>query len=260
VGVRYRFALVDGGSITGTVVSAGETEIVVTDARGLETTLPRARVASFSPVTGAFDRTDPNATRLLLFPTARSLPAGAGRFGTYTVFPTVAYGVTNALDVSLGATIPVEGFGVLNLNAKATPIETDAFSAAVGASALLPYGEDAGGVGGTFYGALTFGTPEQAFTVGGVGVYGGDDPGDLEVGAGGALMVGFERQLSEGVKFLTENYVGLADSEIGLLASAGVRFFGDNLSADIAPILAAGDGEVTFFPIPYFSFSYSFGR
>ncbi len=259
LGQRYRVVLVDGTLVGGTLVAATATDITLESAAGVRTTIPRIQIRSMVLVTGAFSRTDPNATRLLLFPTARSLKAGAGRFGTYTVFPTVAVGVTNNVDVSFGSSLPVEGYLITNLNLKVTPVRTEKLNIAVGGSALVPIGEGTDGVGGTFYGVVTVGTSEQAFTVGGVGVYATNFE-DAEVGDGGALVLGFEKQLSNNVKFLTENYLGFSSEVTGALLSAGVRFFGDNLSADIAPVLAIGEGEVTFVPIPYFTFSYAFGQ
>ncbi len=261
-GARYRVVLVDGTTFTGTLVSATDAEIVIEDARGLRTTIPRAQIASLTPSGAGFWRGDPNATRLLLFPTARSLRAGTGRFGTYTIFPTVAYGLTNQVDVSAGSTIPVENFFVANLNAKVTAFQTEGFSVAVGASALIPIGDESGDFGGTFYGVVTVGPPEQAFTIGGLGAYynAENDDADFQIGKGGALVLGFEKQVSNSVKVLTENYIGFSESDTGALLSAGVRFFGERLSADIAPVLAIGGGEVQFSPIPYFTFSYAFGR
>ncbi len=260
VGARYRVILTDGTVLTGTLTSATAAEIVLESDSGLRTTIPRAQIRELDPFMGGFLRGDPNPTRLLFFPTARSLSAGTGRFGTYFIFPTVAYGLTDNVDVSVGATIPIEGAGVLNLNGKVTPVQTETFSFAVGASALVVYGDSEGSVGGTFYGVATIGTPEQAFTIGGLGVYAKVEDEDLDVADGGALVLGFEKQLSNNVKFLTENYIGFGGGEMGALLSAGVRFFGERLSADIAPVVAIGGGEVQFIPIPYFTFSYSFGR
>lgn len=260
VGARYRVVLTGGTVMVGTLVSATETEVVLEDERGLRTTIPRVQITTLEAFSSGFYRADPNATRLLLFPTARSLPAGTGRFGTYIVFPTVAYGVTDNFDVSLGSTIPIDGVTIMNLNGKLTAYQTARMSFAVGGSAVLPLGADAGGIGGTFYGVATFGPSEQAFTIGGIGVYATDFDDDTEIGDGGALVLGFEKQVSNHVKFLTENYVGISDGVQGALLSAGVRFFGERLSADIAPVLAIGDGDATFSPVPYFTFSYAFGR
>lgn len=259
IGQRYRVVLVDGTIVAGTLVAVTATDITLESAAGVRTTIPRAQIRAMVLATGAFNRRDPNDTRLLLFPTARSLKAGAGRFGTYTVFPTVAVGVTNNIDVSLGSSLPVDGYLITNLNLKVTPIRSERLNVAVGGSALVPIGEGTDGVGGTFYGVVTVGTSEQAFTVGGVGVYATNFE-EAEVGDGGALVLGFEKQVSNNVKLLTENYLVFSSELNGALLSAGVRFFGDQLSADIAPVLIISDEDVTFLPIPYFSFSYSFGR
>lgn len=259
VGARYRVVLTDGTVFVGTVVSASAEAVVIEDERGLSTTIPRARISSLTLFEGGFVRSDPNATRLFLFPTARSLERGAGRFGTYFIFPTLAYGVTNNFDVSVASSIPFDGVTIINLNAKLTPYQRDRLSVAVGGSALIPFGTGADGLGGTFYGVVTYGTSEQAFTVGGVGFYATNFE-DAMVGDGGALVLGFEKQLSNHVKFMTENYLGISSEVDGGVLSAGVRFFGERLSADIAPFIVFGDGEVEFSPVPYFTFSYAFGR
>lgn len=261
IGGRYRVTLVDGTLITGTLVAATATEVIFESTGGIRTTIPRSQIRSMVLATGAFMRGDPNSTRLLLFPTARSLEAGTGRFGTYFIFPTIAYGATDWLDFSAGSTIPIEDFFLINLNVKATPIQTERMSLAVGASALIPLLDDEDGMGGTFYGMGTFGTPEQAFTIGALGVYGTSfEDDDFLVADGGALVLGFEKQVSNSVKFMTENYVIISDGVEGAILSAGVRFFGEKLSADIAPFVAVGDGDVQFSPVPYFTFSYAFGR
>lgn len=258
-GMRYRIVLTDGAQLTGTLVSANTEEIVLEDERGLRTTIPRGRIRSFEPLASRFAHRDPNSTRLLLFPTARSLKAGTGRFGTYTILPTVAVGATDWLDFSIGGTLPFESVMLINLNGKVTPYQTERMSFAVGASALVPLGADAGGVGGTFYGVATFGTPESAFTIGGLGAYVTNFE-DTRVGSGGALVLGYEHQVSNKVKLMTENYIGISEGVEGALLAAGVRFFGDRLSADIAPFVLIGDGDAWVSPIPYFTFSYAFGH
>ena len=58
-------------------------------------------------------------------------------------------------------------------------------------------------------------------------------------------MVGGERQVRRQLKFVTENTSG---TERRSCPSAGVRFFGERLSADLAVGCAVGAGELYVFP------------
>ena len=76
-----------------------------------------------------------------------------------------------------------------------------------------------------------------------------------------ALMLGLEQQVSNSIKFISENYL-IPQSGAGLIVSGGIRFFGDRLAADLAlvtasEILSEGGG----FPfVPWLGFAYNYGR
>ena len=72
-------------------------------------------------------------------------------------------------------------------------------------------------------------------------------------GRAGVVMVGGERQVRRNLKVMTENYVWKGGN--GLL-SAGVRFFGERLSADLAVGFPVGADE--FFAFPIVNFVYQF--
>lgn len=228
-------------------------------------------------------RLDPNGTRLFLSPTARTMPQGQGRFSDYMVFfPSVAYGFTDRIDASVGVSIlPFSQSQLLSLNVKAQVFESERTALAVGNLFATPIGEGfADGFGGTIYGLGTFGSARRSVTVGTYFSYAGVDTefldedcdGDVctvessgfEAGfADGVLfMLGGETQLSNSVKLISENYVGVGDGETGGIISGGVRFFGDNLAVDLAFFRPVGEGvEWDGFPfVPYVSFAYNFGR
>jgi len=265
-----RVILVDGTVITGTIVDESADPVVVIGANGVEQRIPRARIDEITDLLqGRFTRYDPARTRLFFSPTARSLGSGVKRFSAYYLFPSLAVGVNDRIDISGGATIPFvssdsEAFVLLNANAKVTLTESDGLATAVGGSALVPLasGEDIPGIGGTFYGIVTIGNDASAITLGAYGFY-VTDFGDIsEVGNGTALMVGLEKQISDRFKLVSENYVFVAldDDVDGTLFGSltGVRFFGDKLAADIAVALGVADGEFSTIPIPYLGLSYTF--
>jgi hypothetical protein len=66
-------------------------------------------------------------------------------------------------------------------------------------------------------------------------------------------MVGGEHQVRRNLKLITENYIWKRGNGV---ASAGVRFFGERLSADLALGIPIGTDE--FFAFPVLNFLYRF--
>lgn len=264
-----RVILVDGTVITGMIVDESADPVVVIGANGVEQRIPRSRVAEITDLLqGRFTRYDPARTRLFFSPTARSLGSGVKRFSAYYLFPSIAAGINDRVDLSVGATVPFissdsEAVVVLNANGKVTLTESDGLATAVGGSALVPLasGEDIPGIGGTFYGLVTIGNEASAVTLGAYGFY-VTDFDDSDIGNGTALMVGLEKQLSDRFKLVSENYLLIPIDEdvdgVAFGSLTGVRFFGDKLAADIAVALVASDGEFATIPIPYLGLSYTF--
>ncbi len=109
------------------------------------------------------------------------------------------------------------------------------------------------------YSAFSVGDPLGALTFGAALPFSGD--ADLEDFV--ALLFGGEKQLSNNVKLLTENWLLLGDdNENLLLFSAGIRFIGDRLTVGLGfftfeEFIDEGEG----FPvIPWLDFSLSFGK
>jgi hypothetical protein len=116
------------------------------------------------------------------------------------------------------------------------------------------------GAAGLLYGSGTFGSPERAVTLG-VGFAfvgeGLEDEDDLEISDTPVLLIGGELQVSNSLKLLTENYVGPALDEAALL-SAGVRFFGEHLAADLGLFTSPAAWDADGFPfIPWVGFVYN---
>ena len=258
-----RVVLVDGTVLVGTVADETADPLVVITRDGVEQRVARARVREVAPlIRGRFYRLDPNRTRLFVTPTARTLGRGNGRLSTFFyIFPNLAYGVHDRIDLSAGAFFAFGGggFALLNGNAKAQLLRTDAVQVAVGANAFLPVGSDVdGGVGGSFYGLATFGNEITAGTVGVLGLYGGDfTEGDFSVADGAVLLGGAEHQLTNGLKLLVEAGVPVGEGSSGVVAAPGVRLFGDQFAVDLYGVIGVADGEAGGFA-PIVNFSYNF--
>jgi hypothetical protein len=198
---------------------------------------------------GEFQPADPNNTRLFFGPTGRSLPKGQTYLGVYEfIIPFVQVGVTDRFSVG-GGTPLVFGLGddgfnrpywitpkLQVFNGRTTQVSVGVFQ-----------GFGGGASAGIAYGVATFSGAGGSLTAGaGMGY---DDGGDRAA----VVMIGGDRPLRRNLKFVTENY--LWGSGTGIV-SAGLRFFGDRLSADLA--LATPIGEDGGFVFPVVNFMYLF--
>src|SRR6185295_14327886 len=97
--------------------------------------------------------------------------------------------------------------------------------------------------GGVAYAVGTRSGPSGSFTAGAGYAYNSDH------GRAGVIMLGGERPIHHNLKFVTENYVWKGGKGI---ASGGLRFFGDHLSADIALGFPIGADGFYAFPVVNF--------
>lgn len=250
-----------GEGYVGRVVRATPDTIALETAAGARVTLARERLESVSQargrfVGGEFWHEDPNRTRLFFSPTGRSLPSGGGYFGVYELFvPFVTVGLTDRLLLAGGSPFYL---GMLTGEAppvyfgpKVQVVDAPSFDGAVGGlTVILPEDGD-GSLFGVVYGVGTVGSADHALT-GGVGWgYVEDDFSSRP-----AVVLGGETRVSSSLKLITENV--FVPGESGAILSAGVRFFGERLSADAGLIGVAGDGGECCFPMV--NFVYNFGR
>jgi hypothetical protein len=204
--------------------------------------VPAARAQDIAPSAPASD------TRLLFGPTARALPKGQVYFGVYEfLMPFVQVGVTDR--VSLGGGTPLffgidESHRPFWITPKAQVLHRGSTDVAVGALHIFVPGEGGGGIG---YVVATHGGERGAFTAGAGLAY------DVHGGSAPVVMVGGDREMRRGLRFITENYVWTNGDG---LASAGVRFSGDRLSADVALGVPIGLGEVFVFPVINFVYKF----
>jgi hypothetical protein len=250
---RYELVLRDGSRLFGIVVSQDESEVVFRSEAGATVTAKRGEIASLKEMTGVvvdgqFFPPDPNATRLFFGPTGRSLAKGQTYFGVYEfVMPFVQVGVTDRLSIGGGTPLVFglnEGDRPFWITPKLQLLNRTRTQVAVGAFHVFNSHGDGGGVG---YVVGTHGDTGASVTVGGGLAYG------TEGGRSGLLMIGGERQVRRSLKLITESYVWKGGDG---LASAGVRFFGDRLSADLA--IAVPIGADSLFAFPMINFVYLF--
>ncbi|HEU4882266.1 MAG TPA: hypothetical protein VFT45_08480 [Longimicrobium sp.] len=257
----YTIRLSDGSVLYGRVTEQTADALTVETQSGATVRLRRDQVVSITRLAGRVVNgevwgDDPHATRLFFGPTARAIPKGEGYFGVYELFfPFVSYGVTDRFTISGGTPVFPEAIGkVFYLAPKYEVLRTPTASAAVGVLALFATEEVTGGSAGLLYGVGTFGTPDQALTVGATVPFiaSGDDS---EIGDQPVFMIGGEARMSRRTKFITENY--FMPGESGALISGGVRFFGERLSADFGLGAGFGDGDNACC-LPLVNFVYSF--
>jgi hypothetical protein len=230
--------------------------VVFTTVGGIRVEIERSQIASLAEaegqaVGGEFWRADPNVSRLFFTATGRSLRRGEAYFGTHLiVLPFVAVGVTDWLTIAGGAPLLFGQVEPLYLAPKIQLIDTDRVALSVGTLHVFLSDDFDDTDVGVAYGVGTFGSRDRALTVGmGFGYAGSDFTSEP------VAMIGGELRASRRVKLLTENY--FLPGETGALLSAGVRFIGERLSADVGIGAAAGDGGGCCLPL--LNLSYAFG-
>ncbi len=255
-----RVVMVDGSTHIGVIIAETETTLTLRTASGIELTLAKDQIRSTLAVGDRMGlRPDPNRSRLFFSPTARPLDKGTGYVASYELFfPFVGVGVTRRTILAGGfSLLPGAPGQLVYVAPKVTVYQTSQVAAAVGVlgSTFVGNVDDVDfPIVGLLYGVGTFGKPQGNITVGLAFGF-----ADGEFGQNPAVLVGGERQLSDRVKLLTENYV-IAGVEDAIILSGGVRFIGERLSADLALFTvpaAFGEGGFPFFP--WLGFAYSFG-
>jgi hypothetical protein len=247
----YQLTLRDGSRIYGVVEGQTAEQIEFRTITGSLITARTGDVVSLKQTTGSmvageFLPDDLNQTRLFFAPTARSLPKGQVSFGTYEfLMPFVQVGVTDRFSMG-GGTPLVFGFDESERPFWLTPKYQLFDRGGVQAAAGLFHIVSGSGNAGIAYGVVTAGGAAQSLSVGaGLGY---EDGG----GRSAVVMVGADRRVSRNLKVLTENYVWKG----GGVISAGVRFIGERLSADLG--LAVPLGIDGFIVAPVVNFVYMF--
>jgi hypothetical protein len=168
--------------------------------------------------------------------------------GVYELLvPMVQVGITDRISVGGGTPLFFGGDGSRPywVTPKVQVVASETTQAAAG---MLYVGRVEVGELGVAYGVLTTGSRDSAVTIG--AGYGWDGSGRGTPVA----MVGGEHRVSRHVKLITENYA----FDGAVIASFGVRFIGDRLSADLGLAVPIASGEVIAFPVV--NFVWRFGK
>jgi len=247
----HELILKDGSRLFGRIERETDQEVVFRTQSGATITAPRQEIVSLKLVKGRvergeFVRADTHRSRLFFAPTGRSLEKGQVSVGVFEfIAPFVQIGVTD--DFSIGGGTPLV-FGIEDFDRPfwVTPkyrvLKLDRVEAAVGVLHVFDTSE--GDSAGIAYGVSTFGSSDNAITAGAGIAYSGDS-------RGGIAMLGGERRVHRNLKLITENYIW---QDGGGIVSAGVRFMGERLSADLGLAMPIGEG----FVFPVVSFVYVF--
>ena len=246
----YELVLRDGSRLYGTVDRETDQEVVFRSTGGAILTARRIDILTLQRVTGRmeegqFMRSDEHRSRLFFAPTGRSLRRGQVSVGVFEFLaPFVQVGVTDRISMG-GGTPLVFGFEDFQRPFWVTPkvqvFDNGKAQAAVGVLHVFDGHRDGAGIG---YGVATFGSSDNAVTVGAGMAYAGDDQGAL-------FMIGGERRVRSNLKLITENYITKGGNGI---MSGGVRFIGGRLSADLALAVPLGVDEFVTFPVVNFMY------
>ena len=254
----YEVQLADGSTIIGRIVAVTGDDLTLETEAGVRVQVTRSQIRSMRPLRGRVQdgqvwTEDPHATRLFFGPTGRSLARGEGYFGVFELFfPFLTVGVTDALLLTGGTPIIPGAMGEFAyVGPKLRVVDAGRVQVATGFLAGL----FDGGTAGIAYGVGTWGSHDNALTVGaGWGFWAGD--GDSGMSREPLMMVGGEARAGRRAKLITENYFVFGEGS-GVI-SGGVRFWGERLSADAG--LAALIGDDSGCCLPMVNFVYSFGR
>jgi hypothetical protein len=252
--VTHELRLRDGSRVYGCIASESDTEVEFETIAGVKLLARRDQIVSLRRVEGRlhkgeFQPADPNNTRLFFAPTGRALPRGQVYLGMYEfVMPFVQVGITDRFSIG-GGTPLIFGLGDEGfdrpywITPKLQVFNGRKAQVSVGMFQGFGGGESAG----IAYGVVTAGGAGGSMT-GGAGVaYTGN--GDRMV----VVMVGGDRPISRYVKFVSENYIWQSGNG---LASAGVRFFGDRVAADLALVTPIGSNSGFVFPMLNFVYRF----
>lgn len=250
----------DGSLLRGTILSESAENIAFRTLGGSLIDIPSSDVVRRRTIEGrmtddGFLEFDPNSTRLLFGPTARSLRSGNRYIAAHELFLlSGATGIGNSLTLWGGISIvPAASKQLVFVAPKFTLVDRGNKALAAGFVLGTVTGGSSGG--GIMYASGTLGGPEQALTLGTGFLFGGG-----EVLTSPIVMIGAHKQLSSRVKLITENYAMPTEGG-GVVMSGALRLIGGRLTSDFGGITHTSALSGSGFPVfPWLSFSYHFSR
>lgn len=251
---RVRVTLKDGSLLIGQVLSENSDTVFFRSKGDIAISLPKISISKTEIVPEeldvlGFSFSDPNQSRLFFSPTAWTTPSGKVTFSDFELlFPFIGVGITDYFTLSGGfSLIPGVDNQVYYIAPKIKFVDVPNLKVSVG----------------VIYGAVMEYTAGIAYSVASIGNERANLSCGLGYGFAGSkmskqpiLMVGGELRTSNNLKLITENWF-TTEKDVSLM-SAGIRFFGEHLSADFAflfPVAGSSDG-IGF--IPWLGFAYCF--
>ncbi len=256
-GALQEMVLLDGSTLYGRVEATGDPVVFVTVA-GARVEVERAQIYTLVLVErtvreGELWNPDPHDSRLFFGPTGRTLRAKSGSFGVFQILaPFLTVAPTDDIMISVGTPLIETGSErPVWLAPKVRVHSSERLDLSVGALGVFLLGDgDAESIGIAF-GSATYGTEDAALTLG-VGYGWVED----DLAERPAILAGGELRIARSVKLLSENYLF---PEEGGIASIGVRFIGERLSADVGlarPVFFDDDDGTFVFPVVNFAYSW----
>jgi hypothetical protein len=253
-----KLTLTDNSVLIGKILSQSDSITVFKSSSGLMVEIrpeliKETEVLKGEIQDGKYVRYDPSSSRLFFSPTARTPKAGSGYFSVYELlFPFFSISATDFLMLNGGMSIvPGASEQIIFIAPKIRFFNSENFCAAGGILYInIPDDVDDVILG---YGVVTLGTQRAGFTIG----YGSNISGNSDEDLAGILILGGDVQLSNSVKLISENYIPIGTEDGSLLYSFGIRFFGDNLSADLGFFGVTEETEGWPFA-PWVGFAYNF--
>jgi hypothetical protein len=194
---------------------------------------------------------DPASNRIILAPTGRTIKQGKLQLASMVVIPFAALpivhvGITDYINLGIGVSLPV---GVFYIAPKIRFFNNDFLQ--ISAGMLYAGASGSSGTGlGIAYVSSSIGTPDNAFHFGAGYNFTQDfflkEP---------FFEAGGEVSLGKGSKVISENWF-FSESKLSVL-SAGLRFYGENLSFDALGVFTVGEDFQNFF-YPLFTLAYTF--
>jgi len=249
-GTTQMITLDDGSTLVGRITVIRESEVKFQTDMG-EMTIAVAKIREIKTIStssikgGQYWFSNPNRTRLLIGPTARTLKAGKGYFyDLWIFFPGIAYGISDNFMISGGASIiPGVDHQMFYVMPKfGFPAAKD-LDVSVTVAAFRLWSE-------TFYfgmGGMTYGTDDKSVTAA-LGLAFTDD----KMADKPAAMLGGEYRLSRRAALVGESWFIPGDADQGMLGMGALRLMGEQMTVDIGIGVSYDDrsGEVDYYGNP----------
>ena len=269
VSKTYTVTLNDGSTISGTLVSIDDNEVVIKSGTMGEVRLQKVNIKSMTQVSSFNEKksgiwfTNPNPTKYLLGNSAIPLEKKSGYYqNTWIFVNSFSYGITNNISISAGFEILSifaggDGPYAFYINPKASFKIADNFYA--GANILyantIKTVEEFGGLA-TFNGFATYGNKNNNIT-GGVGFGWADG----EFSSKPVIVISGMVRASKRIGFISENWILPGVNEDGGyygIYSYGIRFLGEKISVDLAFLNNPDIASELIIGIPWLDFVFNF--